>query len=136
MKILVVDDHLLIRDSLRGVLRELKGETAVIIEATNARRAIRLIEQNPDVELVLLDLTLPDRDGFKTLAEIMERYPAVSVVVLSIHEDRDTLMKALDLGARGFMPKSSARQVMLHALELVFAGGVYFPPEILNPVRR
>jgi DNA-binding NarL/FixJ family response regulator len=118
MKFLVVDDHVLIRDSLRGVLRELKGETA--------------IEQNPDVELVLLDLALPDRDGLETLAEIAERYPTVSVVVLSVHQDRDRVMKALDLGALGFIPKSTAREVMLSAFNLIFSGGVYVPPEMLH----
>jgi DNA-binding NarL/FixJ family response regulator len=132
MKFLVVDDHVLIRDSLRGVLRDLKGETAIIVEARDSREAMHLIEQNRDVELVLLDLALPDRDGLETLAEIAERYPAVSVVVLSVHQDRDRVMKALDLGALGFIPKSTAREVMLSAFNLIFSGGVYVPPEMLN----
>ena len=83
MKILVVDDHVLIREALRGVLKELKGEAAVIVEAPNSRQAMRLIEEHPDLDLVLLDLNLPDRDGFDVLAELRERYPAISVVVLS-----------------------------------------------------
>jgi DNA-binding NarL/FixJ family response regulator len=128
MKILVVDDQFLIRDSLRGVLRELKGETAVIVEAPDARQAMRLIEQNPDVELVILDLNLPDRDGLETLAEIAERYPTVSVVVLSVQQDRYRVAKVLELGARGFIPKSTAREVMLSAFNLIFSGGVYVPP--------
>src|SRR6516164_5539001 len=70
MKILVIDDHVLIREAMRGVLRELKGEAAVILEASDARQAMRLIEQNPDVELVLLDLGLPDRDGLEMLSEL------------------------------------------------------------------
>ena len=65
MKILVIDDHVLIREAMRGVLRELKGEAAVILEAPDSRQAMRQIEQNPDVELVLLDLGLPDRDGLE-----------------------------------------------------------------------
>jgi DNA-binding NarL/FixJ family response regulator len=132
MKILVVDDHVLIRDALRGVLRELKGETAVIVEAPDSRQAMGLIEQNPDVELVLLDLALPDRDGLETLAEIADRYPTVSVVVLSVHQDRDRVMKALDLGALGFVPKSTSREVMLSAFKLMFSGGIYVPPEMLD----
>ena len=70
MKILVVEDHVLIREALRGVLKELKGEAAVIVEAPDSRQAMRRIEQNRDVELVLLDLGLPDRDGFEMLAEL------------------------------------------------------------------
>lgn len=130
MKILVVDDHVLIREALRGVLKELKSE-AMITEASDAQGALRQIEQNPDLELVLLDLNLPDRGGFEVLAEIRERYPAISVVVLSANDERDHVAKALDLGALGFIPKSSRREVMLGAFNLIFAGGVYVPPEIL-----
>jgi DNA-binding NarL/FixJ family response regulator len=133
MKILVVDDHVLIREALRGVLRELKGEAAIIVEASNSRQAMQQIEQNPDVELVLLDLGLPDRDGLEALAEIAERYPtSISVVVHSAHQDRDRVLKALDLGALGFIPKSAPREVMLSAFNLIFSGGIYIPPEILD----
>ena len=132
MKILVIDDHVLIREAMRGVLRELKGEAAVILEASDSRQAMRQIEQNPDVELVLLDLGLPDRDGLEMLSELGNRYPTISVVVLSAQQDRDTVMKALDLGALGFIPKSGQREVMLSAFNLIFSGGIYIPPEILD----
>jgi DNA-binding NarL/FixJ family response regulator len=132
MKILVVDDHVLIREALRGVLRELKGVAAVIIEAPDSRQAMRQIEQNPDVELVLLDLGLPDRNGFEILAELADRYPTISVVVHSAHQDRERVMKALDLGAMGFIPKSARREVLLGAFNLIFSGSVYVPPEILD----
>src|SRR5215468_1401025 len=132
MKILVVDDHVLIRDALRGVLKELKGE-ADVLEASDCRQAMALITENADdLGLILLDLNLPDRDGFSVLAELRERYPAISVVVLSGQHDRSSVVKALDLGALGFIPKSGQREVMLSALQLVFAGGIYIPPEILT----
>ncbi|HXF86759.1 MAG TPA: response regulator transcription factor [Xanthobacteraceae bacterium] len=132
MKILVVDDHVLIREALRGVLRGLMGEAAVFLEASNSRQAMQQIEQNPDLELILLDLNLPDRNGFEVLAELRQRHPAISVVVLSANEDRDNVAKALDLGALGFIPKSAKREVMLSAFNLIFAGGIYVPPEILG----
>jgi DNA-binding NarL/FixJ family response regulator len=132
MKILVIDDHVLIREAMRGVLRELKGEAAVILEASDSRQAMCQIEQNPDLELVLLDLGLPDRDGLEMLSELGNRYPTISVVVLSAQQDRDTVMKVLDLGALGFIPKSGQREVMLSAFNLIFSGGIYIPPEILN----
>jgi DNA-binding NarL/FixJ family response regulator len=132
MKILVVDDHVLIRDALRGVLKELKGD-AEVLEASDCRQALALIADNADdLGLILLDLNLPDRDGFSALAEVREHYPAVSVVVLSGQHDRSSVIRALDLGALGFIPKSGQREVMLSALQLVFAGGVYIPPEILT----
>jgi DNA-binding NarL/FixJ family response regulator len=131
MKVLVVDDHVLIREALRGVLKELRSD-AVILEGSDSRQAMQFIAENDDIGLILLDLDLPDRDGFLTLAELRERYPATSVVVLSARQDRGSVVKSLELGALGFIPKSAHREVMLAALELVFAGGIYIPPEILS----
>jgi DNA-binding NarL/FixJ family response regulator len=131
MKILVVDDHVLIRDALRGALKELQDVTTVL-EASDCSQAMRLTQEHPDLGLILLDLNLPDRDGFSVLAELRQRYPAVSIVVLSAFHDRGSVTKALDLGAVGFIPKSGQREVMLKALQLVLAGGMYIPPEILS----
>jgi DNA-binding NarL/FixJ family response regulator len=130
MKVLVVDDHALIRDALRGVLAELAADTSVL-EASDSRQAMRLVEANPDLHVVLLDLGLPDRDGFAVLADLRRRHAAISVVVLSALSDRDSVLRAIDLGALGFIPKSAPREVMVNALRLVFAGGIYVPPEAL-----
>jgi len=128
MKILLVDDHALIRDALSGVLKELKPE-ARVLEAANCRQAMQLIAEQP--QLILLDLNLPDRDGFAMLAELRSRYPTISVIVLSAFHDRENVVKALDLGALGFIPKAAPREVMINALRLIFSGGIYVPPEIL-----
>jgi DNA-binding NarL/FixJ family response regulator len=98
MKILVIDDHVLIREALRIVLKELKDDVSVL-EACDYRQAVQLIQQHHDLNLVLLDLNLPDRDGFSVLTELRERYPAISVVVMSALQDRTSLTRALDLGA-------------------------------------
>jgi DNA-binding NarL/FixJ family response regulator len=131
MKFLVIDDHGLIRDALRGVLRELTPDSTVS-EASNYRQATRLLEQNPDYGMILLDLHLPDRNGLTVLAELRQRYPATSIVVLSAFNDYANVVKALNLGALGFIPKSAERTVMVGALQLVLAGGTYIPPDILN----
>src|SRR5262245_24178034 len=130
MKVLVVDDHVLIREALRGVLKELQADAA-IVEASDGREAIDVIRDQPDFNLILLDLNLPDRNGLTLLKELRERFPAISTVVLSASNDRESVAKALDLGATGFIPKSASRGVMLGALRLVFSGGIYIPPEIL-----
>ena len=130
MTILLVDAHFLIRESLRDCLKQLKSE-ATILEAANGQQAMQLVSEHADIRLVLLELNLPDRDGFSLLGELRERHPTVSVVVLSARQDRDSVARALDLGAIGFIPKSGLREVMLSALDLVLAGGVYIPPEIL-----
>src|ERR1044072_2128516 len=130
IKILGVDDHELIRHALHGVLKELKRDVTVV-EAADSRQAMQHLSEQADVGLILLDLSLPDRDGFSVLSELRERRPAISVVVLSARQDRDSVVRALDLGAVGFISKSGQREVMLSALRLVFAGGIYIPPEIL-----
>jgi DNA-binding NarL/FixJ family response regulator len=132
MKILVVDDHPLICQALHGVLKRLTRD-AVILDASNCAQTTEAVASHPDISLILLDLTLPDRDGFSLLAELRERNPAVSVVVLSATQDRATVIKALDLGAMGYIPKSARNEVMVSALQVVFAGGIYIPPEILAP---
>ena len=131
MRILVADDHFLIRDAVRGILRELQPD-ATVVEASHFAEAVRLIGENPDFELVLLDLNMPGGDGLDTLAQLRERHPAAPIVVVSALQDRDTVLKALDLGALGFIPKSGRRDVMLGALRLVVSGGIYIPPEVLE----
>jgi len=131
MKFLVVDDHTLIREALRGVLIELQRD-AVVLEAGTCGEAMALIQQHADLSLMLLDLKLPDRDGFDVMAELREHHPALSVVMLSAFNDRDNVIKALDGGALGFIPKTGSRDVLVSALRLILAGGVYIPPDILN----
>jgi DNA-binding NarL/FixJ family response regulator len=135
MKILVVDDHVLIRDALREILRELKND-AVVLETSDCRRTIRLVEENPDLDLILLDLTLPDGSGLSMLAKLRKRHPSVGIVVLSAYHDQLNVAKALELGAVGFIPKSAERAVMLSALQLIMSGGIYVPPEILAGKNR
>jgi DNA-binding NarL/FixJ family response regulator len=130
MKFLVVDDHALIREAMRGVLRELCSD-AIVLEAASAGQAADAIGQHPDLALILLDLQLPDRDGVELLRELREQHPAISVVMLSAFSDHDTVVKALDNGALGFIPKTDSREVLLGALRLILAGGTYIPPDAL-----
>lgn len=130
MKILVVDDHALIRQAMQGVLKKLKRD-AVVREAATCERAMRILAEEPDINLILLDLTLPDRDGFAALSALRDLYPAISIVVLSALQDPANVMRALDMGALGYIPKSAEPDVMLSALRLVVSGGVYIPPQIL-----
>src|SRR5206468_292220 len=92
MKILVVDSHFLIREALRSVLMELKNN-ATIVEAGDGRQAMRLVSEQPNIGLVLLELDLPDRDGFSVLSELRERHPAMPVVVFSARQDRDSVAR-------------------------------------------
>jgi DNA-binding NarL/FixJ family response regulator len=131
MKILVCDDHALIREAMRGVLKDLVPDAGVI-EASDARQLTEAVEKTPALDLLLLDLNLPDQDGLAILADLRERRPEISVVVLSAFQDRDTVRRTLDLGALGFIPKNTEREVVLGALRLVLAGGIYIPVQALD----
>ena len=131
MKILVIDDHALIRDAVAGVLKALQGDAVDIVEAVSAHRAREQLAKPVEFDMVLLDLGLPDCDGIEFLREIAARHPTTSVVVLSALDDHQRVRQTLELGALGFIPKSVSREVMISAFNLIFSGGVYIPPEIL-----
>ena len=131
MKILIVDDHPLIREALRHVLTVL-DDRFELIEAQNCAEALAAADTYPDLDLVLLDLALPDVDGFQALSQLREQHPGVPVVVLSASEQPETVMRAIDAGAMGFIPKTSSNQSLIDALRLVMSGGVYLPLEVLH----
>jgi DNA-binding NarL/FixJ family response regulator len=131
MKILLIDDHALVREALPAVLTKLKPE-ACVFEASNAAGAMRVTKEISDLDLVMLDLNLPDRDGFSVLTELRASHATTAVVVLSASNARGDINRALKLGALGFIPKTTEHEVLVNALQLVFCGGVYIPPEILD----
>lgn len=130
MKILVADDHALIREAFRHLLAELKCGVTVL-EAADCDVACRLIEQHPDLDLLLLDLRLPGGGGQATLEKLRAGYPSLPVVIVSAYDDASTVRAAMASGAMGFIPKSASNDVMIGALRLVLSGGRYLPPEIM-----
>ena len=131
MKALIVDDHPLVREALQTVLKRLKRKPAVF-EAANSREAMQIVEKHPDLSLILLDINLPDRDGFSVLGELGDRCPTVAIIIISALNDQDTVKRAFSLGALGFIPKTSEPEVMLNAIQTVLSGNLYIPAEILD----
>ena len=129
MKILVIDDHALFREGLSHVLDALE-EQVNIFEASDYERALKHAAENPDLDLVLLDLNLPGKNGFTALDSFARDYPALPVVILSASNERRDIQRALDEGAMGYIPKETTSTVMLGALKLILAGGVYIPPNL------
>ena len=131
MKILLVDDHTLFRAGMSHVLRQL-DEDVQIFEAGSVAEARATLAAQPGLNLALLDLYMPDGHGSAALASITQQYPALPVVVLSGSDKREDMQRALDAGALGFIPKSVTPAVMLSALRLVLAGGVYVPAQLVQ----
>lgn len=130
MKILVADDHPLLREALAQVLRELDSEVTVL-EAVDGEAVRRLAAEHPDLDLLLLDICLPDVSGLELFDDLRGGYPALPLVALSALDDPRTVKAVLDRGAMGYIPKSSSHPVMVNALRLVLSGGRYLPPELI-----
>jgi DNA-binding NarL/FixJ family response regulator len=132
MQILLIDDHALFRSGLKFLLSDL-DEGLVFAEAASLKEAERAA--NLPFELILLDWNLPGHKGEHTLARVRELFSEATIVILSGEEDPALVRKAIDLGASGFIPKSSLPIVMVSALRLVLAGGIYLPSELLFQTR-
>ncbi|PWC54269.1 response regulator transcription factor [Azospirillum sp. TSO22-1] len=131
MNVLIADDHLLFRDGLRRLLSQFKEEMT-FFEASTFDEVRALTDGGTEFELILLDLGMPGWTGFNELGAIHARLPRALLVVVSGSERRADLMSALENGAAGYIPKSSSAKVLLGALQLVLAGGIYVPAEAIR----
>jgi DNA-binding NarL/FixJ family response regulator len=131
MKVLLVDDHPLVLSALQTVIQSIGSDTtAVGVDSAAAARAT--LQADPDFDLVLLDLALGDADGFDVLVEFRNAYPAVPVVVVSASDRASDVIRAIDSGAMGFVPKKSSHGELHEALRMVMTGSMYVPPAMLG----
>ena len=133
MKILLVDDHPLFIEGIRTVLQRLNDDV-VIQAAGSCEEALELAAEDDDIDLLLLDLNLPGVSGLDGLVELRHQLPATPIVLLSASEDRNKVLRAIELGAKGYIPKSSSPDIIITALQLVLSGGVYLPMAVLDTV--
>ena len=128
MKILLADDHELFRDGVRYILGRLDVENPpCLLESEDYACTVRLLDEQDDIELVLLDLDMPGMRHTLGVARLVERCPTLPFVVLSAAENPGDVQGSLEAGAAGFVPKSSSSEVLLGAVKLVLAGGIYAP---------
>lgn len=135
MKILLIDDHPLILAALETVIKGL-GEHVKVITASSAKTARETLASAAGFDLVLLDLHLGDASGFDVLAEFREAYPALPVVVVSASDRSSDVIRAIDLGAMGFVPKRSSNETLFEALHMVMSGGIYVPAMSLGGIEH
>jgi two-component system, NarL family, nitrate/nitrite response regulator NarL len=126
MKLLVIDDHPVVRDGLAALLQQLGPEVAVLT-AEGASQGLGVADAHPDLDVVILDLMMPGSDGFSALHEFGRLQPQLPVVVLSSSEDPRDVRRALASGALGYIPKSAPPRTILAAVQFVLAGNVYVP---------
>src|SRR5213593_2458863 len=131
MKVLLIDDHPLILSALQSVIQGL-GDHVNVVGVSSARAARDTLKAQDDFDLVLLDLMLGDADGFDVLAEFRAAYPALPVVVVSASDRTSDVIRAIDLGAMGFVPKRASNDTLFEALHMVMSGGIYVPQIIMG----
>ena len=131
MTILIADDHWVVRESLKQVARGIDASVD-IKEAATLEEALSVLEHNPHVGLILVDLVMPGIKDFEGLELLRRRYPAIPLAVISIHEDPDYVRQAIQNGVIGYIPKSANAEEIRRALTRIFGGEVYFPRDLLT----
>ena len=128
IRVLIADDHALVRAGIRALAERIEG-VEVVAETGNGRDALRLIaDLRP--RIVLLDLTMPELNGFEVLDRIRGNFPEISIIVLTVHEAEAYALRALKLGAMGYLPKSAASTELELAIATVLEGEKYVSPEL------
>jgi DNA-binding NarL/FixJ family response regulator len=134
-KIIIADDHPLFRQALLGTLKS-KFIDTIWLEAQTIPELEQQLTGHSDSDLLLLDLNIPGAHGFNTLIHIRNHYPQIPVVIVSAHEDQDTISKAMEYGAAGFIPKSTPVDLIFTAIQQVFFGNTWVPEAFQASERR
>jgi DNA-binding NarL/FixJ family response regulator len=131
MKVLIADDHWMIRASLKQAISSIDS-TLQIVDASSFDEATNMLAEHHDIDLMLIDLVMPGFSDLDGLRRLRSSYPDVPVAVISVHEDRDHVLRAISEGVIAYIPKSAEGAELLRALSLILNGGVYFPRDILQ----
>lgn len=134
MKILIADDHWIVRESLKNVMK-LVQKSFEPYEATTFDEALSLLRDHPDMELMLIDLIMPGFEEFAGLRRLRTEFPAVPIVVVSVHEDPEYVLQSINHGVIGYIPKTAGGAEIVRAITLVLNGDVSFPRHILENAR-
>ncbi len=128
IKVVIADDHKIIRVGLRGLL-EHEQDIVVSGEAENAEEVLNVLETNP-AEVILMDIDLGETDGIITTKKIKELYPFIHVLGLTMHEEPEYIIKMLEAGASGYLLKNAGREELLTAIHTVAKGDSYFSQKV------
>ena len=127
IRVLLADDHSIVRAGLRRIVEE-SGDMEVIAEASDGREAIRLVhDELPDVAVI--DISMPGLDGLEVVSQVQRHYPELPILILTMHEEGQYVVRAIQAGARGYITKQSAPEQLVRAIRKVFSGSRYLTDE-------
>ena len=128
IKIIIADDHAIVRKGLRNIVAE-DSSLAVVGEARNGAELLKLARQET-ADVVILDISMPGRNGLETLKDLKREHPSLPVIILSIHPEDQYAVRALKAGASGYMTKESAPEELVEAIKKARRGGRYISPQV------
>jgi DNA-binding NarL/FixJ family response regulator len=129
IKVILADDHAIVRDGLKSVIEKKGDGITVIGEASNGNDVLKLSKTNP-ADIYLLDISMPILNGIETTHSLVNKNPQSKVIMLSMHDDRTFVVKALQSGARGYILKESATEEIIFGINEVYRGRYYLSPKI------
>lgn len=129
IRVLLVDDHAMIREGIKRLL-EFNGVMKVVGEAGNGEEALEFLEKEA-TDIVLLDINMPKMNGIDCLTKIRKDYEKTKVLMLTVHNDAEYLLKAIDIGANGYILKDSSSDELVQAIEMILAGEQYIQPDLI-----
>ncbi|HUT12405.1 MAG TPA: response regulator transcription factor [Thermoguttaceae bacterium] len=134
IRVLLADDHSIVRAGLRRLVED-AGDMVVVAEAADGREAIKKVQENlPDVAVI--DLSMPGMDGLEVVGWLLSHYPKLPVLILTMHEEEQYVIRAIGAGAMGYVTKRSAAEQLLAAIRKVHGGGRYITEAIAESLAR
>lgn len=132
-KVCIVDDHRLFREGLRFVLAQM-DELEIVAEASNGQEAIKLLDEHPDMDLMLMDISMPEMNGVEATREALKKVPELKILVLSMYGDEEYYYEMIHAGAMGFVLKQSGTNELEAAISSVLQGENYFSQKLLRDI--
>lgn len=129
IKVMIADDHVMIREGIRQIL-EFDGKIEVIAEAGDGMECLHMLNKNMP-EVLLLDINMPHKNGIEVLQEIRNKKMSVKVLILTVHNEVDYLIKAVDIGVDGYLLKNSGSAELIKAIKAVLNGESYIQPDLI-----
>ncbi|WP_028323558.1 response regulator transcription factor [Desulfatirhabdium butyrativorans] len=134
IRVLIADDHTMVRAGLCRIVEE-SEEMTVVAEAASGRQAVQLArEHQPDVAVI--DISMPEGDGLEVMRQVFSFRPELPVIILTMHEEEQYVIRAIEAGAKGYITKRSAPEQLVSAIRQVMAGGMYLTPEVGNALAQ
>ena len=135
IKVALAEDHKIVRDGIKALLRE-ESNIEVVGEVANGRELLELLPDR-EVDVILMDINMPEMDGFEATKQVVARYPSIKVLALSMLEHESYILKVLQAGAAGYILKNTGKEELVHAIQSVYTGHPYIYSEIaLNLMKK